>query len=83
MNSPEARLLLVSKGPSATGELERKARVELAARLGRPLTDQEWTAVRTKLLAFVEILRGWDQRRSTERKNGKPPAPVEIYPKAA
>jgi hypothetical protein len=74
---------VVSKRPLVTGELERKARVELDARLGRPHTDQEWAAVRRKLLAFFEILQEWDQRRNTERKNGKPPAPREIYPKAA
>ena len=83
MNFPETRLHLVSQRPSGSGELERKARVELAARLGSPLTDQEWSAVRRNLLSFVEILREWDQRLNTERKSGKPPVPIEIYPKAA
>jgi len=83
LNSPESRLLLVTNRPSATRNLEQKACVELAARLGRSLTDQEWSAVRRKLREFVEIPREWDLRRITERNNSQQPAPVEIYPKAA
>ena len=84
LNSPETTTLALRKQRSVVPELERAARVEFTGGLGRTLTDKEWTAVRTNLLAFVNILRAWDQRgRTNEHKGGKVAAPVESYPKAA
>src|SRR5438045_1398708 len=83
LNSPESTLFVVRKQRSAAAELETAARVELAGHLGCILTDQEWCAVRMNLLAFVKILRAWDQGARTEEKSGELVPPVETYPKAA
>ena len=39
--------------------------------------------MRRRLLTFSEIIRGWDERRSMERKDRNLRAPDESYPKAA
>ena len=84
LSSIQPKPFLLHKQRSVVPELERAARVEFTGSVGRPLTDKEWTAVRTNLLAFVNILRAWDQRgRTNEHKGGKVAAPVESYPKAA
>jgi hypothetical protein len=41
---------------------ENEARLELASRTGRPLTDVEWAQKRSRLLEFVTILRKWDAK---------------------
>lgn len=48
---------------------ENEARLELASRAGRPLTDVEWAQMRSRLLEFAAILREWDEnaRKSTPR----------------
>ena len=84
LNSPESSPLPLRKQPSGAPEFEAAARLELTARLDRTLTDAEWRAVRTSLLAFVNILRAWDQRGRTNKRNGgEGAATVERYPKAA
>ena len=42
---------------------ETKARGVIEARIGRPLSDEEWRGFRASLLAFGTILRTWDQKR--------------------
>jgi hypothetical protein len=42
--------------------LENAARVALDSQGKGTLTDAEWGSARGKLLAFVTILRGWDQK---------------------
>ena len=84
MNSPEPTLFLVPKLRSGEPELETAARGELAAHLGRTLTDQEWRSVRTNLLMFFKILRAWDQSGKTDEWIGGDVAATGLdYPKAA
>ena len=42
--------------------LEDAARAALDSSAGRTLTDAEWAQQRSRLLKFVTILRGWDQK---------------------
>jgi hypothetical protein len=48
--------------------LEAAARDAFELRADRKLTDAEWAVVRTRLLEFVGVLRGWEQttRQSDE-----------------
>jgi hypothetical protein len=41
---------------------ENAARVALESQGTRTLTDVEWASARVKLMEFVSILRGWDQK---------------------
>lgn len=43
-----------------TQSAEEQARDTHAARFGRDLTDNEWTAYRSRLLAYVRLLRRWE-----------------------
>lgn len=63
-------------------QLEATAREELNSRVGRRLSDEEWAATRTGLIAFIKILRGWDRPKMDDR-NGKVAGLAEDYPKAA
>jgi hypothetical protein len=46
---------------------EDAARAALDSRAGRTLTGAEWAVAQGKLLEFVTILRGWDQRPTVSR----------------
>ncbi|MEP6636730.1 MAG: hypothetical protein ABJB97_08380 [Acidobacteriota bacterium] len=47
--------------------LEVVARALLDSRVGRTLSDGEWSRARAKLLQFVAILRAWDQRTKSHK----------------
>lgn len=52
--------------------LEDAARVALDSQGKRTLTDAEWASARGKLLEFVTILCGWDQKvKNTAPRLGK------------
>jgi hypothetical protein len=42
-------------------QLEAAARATMEQRANRTLTDVEWASLRTRLLEFARILRGWDK----------------------
>ena len=53
----------VSGGPNGSSKaIDDAARAALDLRAGRSLSDAELARVRTKLLEFMIILRGWDQK---------------------
>lgn len=60
----QPRVPLVRHGFSDTSSqaLEDTARAALDSSAGRTLTDAEWAQRRSRLLEFVTILRGWDQK---------------------
>jgi hypothetical protein len=41
---------------------EGAARAALDSRAGRTLTDADWAVAKDRLLDFLTILRGWDQK---------------------
>jgi hypothetical protein len=41
---------------------EGAARAALDSRTGRTLTDADWAVAKDRLLAFFNILRGWDRK---------------------
>lgn len=41
---------------------EAAARSTIEARLGRDVSDQEWALWRARLLAYVKLLKTWDER---------------------
>jgi hypothetical protein len=43
-------------------------RAALELRVGRALTDAEWAAARARLVEFVSILRGWEQKTTASRR---------------
>lgn len=47
---------------TSTASLEASARATLEARMQRVLTDQEWTLYRNRLLAYVRVLKSWEQK---------------------
>ena len=52
------------RDPIATGErssTEERARVAIESRLRRRLSEQEWTAYRSRLVAFFQLLRSWEK----------------------
>ena len=49
-------------------QLEATARAAIEQRVERKLTDAEWAAMRTKLLEFAAILRGWEQATRRPRR---------------
>lgn len=44
---------------------ENAAREALSLHSGRTLTEAEWTEARVRLLAFVTILRRWNEKANT------------------
>jgi hypothetical protein len=58
--NPQSR----GSGQPAT-ELEGNARAHIESRMGRTLTDLEWTRARHLLVAFALILRDWSQESYT------------------
>jgi hypothetical protein len=42
-------------------QVEATARTAIEQRVERKLTDEEWVAMRAKLVEFSTILHGWDQ----------------------
>jgi len=54
---------LVGPGSDTSSQaLENAARGAFESRAGRKLTDAEWGQQRARLLEFVTILLGWDQK---------------------
>jgi hypothetical protein len=49
---------------------ELNARAAIEARLQRPLSNAEWGVERARLLQFVTILRGWDQKKRNTTEFG-------------
>jgi hypothetical protein len=68
--------------PIQTGfDRENEARLELASRAGRPLTDVEWARMRDGLLEFAAILREWDVKaRRSRPRLGTVEAPCQPEP---
>lgn len=64
--------------PPGAEFLEVAARASVDTLLERTLTDEEWVRSRSRLLAFVDILRAWD--RATNRNENSETTRV---PKAA
>lgn len=84
MNSLEPRAR--QPGPKRCGSpgLEQAARAEVNARAGREISDEEWIQTRGRLIAFVNILRLWEQRAKTHDRNGAEElAEAEDDPQAA
>jgi hypothetical protein len=48
--------------------LEAVARDAFELRANRKLTDVEWAVVRTRLLEFIGVLRGWEQTTARPRR---------------
>jgi hypothetical protein len=47
-------------------QLEATARIAIEQRIERKLTEAEWSAMRTKLIEFAEILRAWEKPRMVD-----------------
>lgn len=69
MTGPPGTRLSIESVPSvgsgsdtSSQTLENAAHGALESRAGRTLTDAEWAQTRAKLLEFITILRGWDQK---------------------
>jgi hypothetical protein len=45
--------------------VEESARLAFEDRLGRQLSEQEWTSYRSRLVAFFQLLRSWEERPSS------------------
>ena len=41
---------------------EEAARAAMDERNGKPLTDQEWTTYKARLLAYVRLLKSWERK---------------------
>jgi hypothetical protein len=50
--------IITSKRPV----VEERARRVIEDRLGRRLSDQEWAAYRSRLVAFFQLLGSWEKR---------------------
>ena len=48
--------------------LESAARAAMELRADRNFTDAEWAAVRSRLVEFMRILRGWEQTTTVPRR---------------
>jgi hypothetical protein len=46
-------------------DLESAARAAIEMRAGRRLAEREWARARLRLLEFVTIIRGWEQKTKT------------------
>src|SRR5690349_13149180 len=56
-------------GHSLTDAEWSAARAALELHLGHSLTDAEWSAARARLLDFASILRAWDRKATTSRRD--------------
>ena len=53
----------------AHNEREARARAALENQFGRPLSDEEWTLYSARLLAYVRLLKSWEEASFSSRSS--------------
>jgi hypothetical protein len=57
-----ATLKAVDNPKTKSANREAIARTTLAVRMGRDVSDAEWTVYRARLLAYARLLKTWEEK---------------------